>query len=94
MLGLTCFNLGKAYGVRQNLEMARLMFLQSAYLANKTGEAKGYAWALCYLGDTSEKLGDKSLAIQFMSEALPIFQKASPNNVAGVQAALRRLTEG
>jgi len=93
MLALTCFNLGKVYGVRQNWEMARLMFLQSAYLANKTGKEDGYAWALFYLGDTSDKLGDKELAIQFMSEALPAFQRVSPNDVPGVQAALRRLTE-
>jgi len=94
MLGLTCFSLGKVYGVRQNWEMARLMFLQSAYLANETGREEGYAWALFYLGDTSDKLGDKDLAVQFISEALPVFQKASPNDVPGVQAALRRLTEG
>jgi tetratricopeptide (TPR) repeat protein len=93
MLGLTCFNLGKVYGVGQDWEMARLMFLQSAYLANRTGKEDGYAWALFNLGDTSDKLGDKELAIQFMSEALPVFQRVSPNDVPGVQAALRRLTE-
>jgi tetratricopeptide (TPR) repeat protein len=93
MLGLTCFNLGKVYGLRQDWEMARLMFLQSAYLSNKTGKEDGYAWALFYLGDTSDQLGDKDLAIQFMSEALPIFQRVSPNDVSGIQAAMRRLTE-
>jgi len=93
MLGLTCFNLGKVYGVRQDWEMARLMFLQSAYLANKTGKEDGYAWALFYLGDTSDKLGNKDLAIQFLSEALPVFQRVSPNDVSGVRTALRRLTE-
>ena len=93
MLGLTCFNLGKVYAVRQDWEMARLMFLQSGYLANKAGKEDGYAWALFYLGDTSDKLGDTELAIQFMSEALPVFQRVSPNDVPGVQAALHRLTE-
>lgn len=93
MLGLTCFNLGKVYGNRENWEMAQLMFLQSAYLTNKIGEEKGYAWALSYLGDTSDKLGKTSLAIQFISEALPVFQKVSPGDVPGVNAALRRLKE-
>ncbi|MBN1471585.1 MAG: ankyrin repeat domain-containing protein [Syntrophaceae bacterium] len=91
MLGLTCFNLGKFYGFKKKWEMARLMFLQSAYLANKTGDEKGYAYALSYLGDTTYKLGNKSLAIKLISTALPIFKRVSLDDVPGVQAALRRI---
>jgi tetratricopeptide (TPR) repeat protein len=93
MIGLTCFNLGKAYGNRGNWEMAQLMFLHSACLAGQSGEKKGYAWALAYLGDTCERLGNKTLAKQFLSTALLIFKDVSPEDAEGVENNLRRLTE-
>lgn len=91
MLALTCFNFGKVYGVHQNWEMARLMFLQSAYLTNKIGDEKGFAHALAYLGDTCNELGDNDMAIQFVEKSIPIFQRVSPSDVDGVRAQLSRL---
>lgn len=91
MLGLTCFNLGKVYGARDNWEMAQLMFLQSAYLTGKIGDEKGHGWSLAYLGDTSDRVGDKLLATEVISEALSIFKRVSPENVPNLEKALRRL---
>ena len=93
MIGLTSFNLGKAYGVRKNWEIAQLMFLQSAYFTDKIGDKKGYAWSVFYLSDTCAQLGNKSLARQFILQALPVFRQVSPENVPGIETALRRLSQ-
>jgi hypothetical protein len=94
MIGLTCFQLGKVYGVQANWSMARLMFLQSAHLAEKIGDRTGFAWSLFYLGDTSDRLGEKAAAREAISMALPIFKQASPGDVPGIENALRRISGG
>jgi HEAT repeat protein len=94
MIGETCFHLGLVYGAQENWEMARLLFLQSAHLAKAIGDQKGYAWSLSYLGDTCDKLGNKPLAKEFLSAALPIFQSVSPEDASKIEKALRRLQEG
>lgn len=91
MAGLTCFNLGKVYGVQNNWEMARAMFRQSAYLAKSTGDRKGYAWSLFYLGDTCERLGDKGLCRKHWQESHEIFLEISPSDARNVQGALEKL---
>jgi len=93
-ISLTCFNLGKVYGVRQNWELAMLMFLHSVYLTMKLGDQKGYAWSVFYLSDAVDNLGDSATAKLFLAkEALPVFQRVLPENVADVESCIRRLAE-
>jgi HEAT repeat protein len=93
MIGLTSFNLGKVYGIRKDWSMAQLMFLESAYLTDRIGDKKGCAWSLFYLSDTCLQLGNKPLAMQFLSLALPVFREVLPQEVPGVEKALSRLSE-
>jgi HEAT repeat protein len=94
MTALTCFHLGKVYGVQEKWELAWLMFRQSAHLSYKIGDQKGYAWSLFFLGDTSDRLGDRSSAKEILSAALPAFRQFSPADAPGIEAALRRLSAG
>lgn len=91
-IGLTCFNLGKVYGIRKNWELAMLMFLQSVYITKKLGDQKGFAWSVFYLGDVMGNLGDKATAKLFLTEVLSVFREVLPENVAGVEACIHRFT--
>ena len=92
MIARSCFNLGKVYGVNKNWELAMLMFLHSVYITKKLGDQKGFAWSVFYLGDVMSNLGDKVTAKRFLTEALPVFQQVLPDDVAGVETCIRRLT--
>ncbi|GEM_PF-4472574 len=91
MAGLTCFNLGKVYGVQSNWGMARAMFRQSAFLAKAVGDRKGYAWSLFYLGDACDRLGDKGLCRKHWQESHQEFLEVSPSDARNVKGALEKL---
>jgi hypothetical protein len=68
------------------------MFLHSVYITKKLGDKVGFAWSVFYLGDVMNNLGDKASAKLFFTEALPIFREVLPENVAAVEANIRRVT--
>jgi HEAT repeat protein len=91
-IALTCFNLGKSYGARENWALAQVMFRQSGCLAGRLGDAKGQAWSAFYLGDTCDRLGDRTACRRYWKKAADLFQTISPQDAQMVRQALAKLS--
>jgi hypothetical protein len=93
-VAMTSWRLGQVRHAQEQLYLAQLYLLHSAYLARRIGNKQQYAWALTDLGKVFKDSGSATLTRHLWENALGVFHEVSPDDASWLEKALGELEEG